>query len=70
MKRLITILVLLVVVASCGGVKKTQQALNTGNYLQAINTSVVELAENKTRKNKQTYVVLLEEAYAKYLEFE
>lgn len=70
MKRFITILVLLVVAASCGGVKKTQQALNTGNYLQAINTSVMELAENKTRKNKQTYVVLLEEAYAKYLEFE
>jgi hypothetical protein len=55
---------------SCGGVKKTQEALNTGNYLQAINTSVLELAENKTRKNKQSYVVLLEEAYAKYLEAE
>ena len=55
---------------SCGGVKKTQEALNTGNYLQAINTSVRELAENKTKKNKQTYVLLLEEAYSKYMEFE
>ena len=61
---------LLAVLYSCGGVKKTQEALNTGNYLQAINTSVAELAENKTRKNKQSYVLLLEEAYDKYLEFE
>ena len=70
MKRSIIIVMLLAFVYSCGGVKKTQQALNTGNYLQAINSSVMELAENKTRKNKQSYVVLLEEAYAKYIEFE
>ena len=44
--------------------------LNTGNYLQVINTSVRELAENKTKKNKQTYVLVLEEAYAKFLERE
>lgn len=70
MKRSFFIVVLLALIYSCGGVKKTQEALNTGNYLQAINTSVVELAENKNRKSKQSYVVLLEEAYAKYLEFE
>lgn len=63
-------LVVLLIIASCGGVKKTQEALNTGNYLQAINTSVRELAENKTKKNKQTYVLVLEEAYAKFLERE
>ncbi len=70
MKRTILLGMLLAVLYSCGGVKKTQEALNTGNYLQAINTSVAELAENKTRKNKQSYVLLLEEAYDKYLEFE
>ncbi|MEJ2585485.1 MAG: hypothetical protein P8Z38_10765 [Robiginitalea sp.] len=70
MKRPILSLVVLLLIASCGGVKKTQEALNTGNYLQAINTSVRELAENKTKKNKQTYVLLLEEAYAKFLERE
>jgi hypothetical protein len=61
---------LLAVFYSCGGVKKTTEALNTGNYLHAINRSVSELAENKTRKNKQSYVLLLEEAYGKYLESE
>ncbi|MEJ2162768.1 MAG: hypothetical protein P8X60_05450 [Robiginitalea sp.] len=63
-------LLLLVVLTACGGVKKTQEALNTGNYMQAINRSVRELAENKTRKNKQSYVVLLEEAYGKFMEYE
>lgn len=70
MKRFTFLVMLLALIYSCGGVKKTQEALNTGNYLKAINTSVAELAENKTRKSKQSYVVLLEEAYAKYLEFE
>lgn len=70
MKRNILPLVVLFLIASCGGVKKTQEALNSGNYLQAINTSVSELAENKTKKNKQTYVLVLEEAYSKYLERE
>ena len=70
MKRPILSLVVLLLIASCGGVKKTQEALNTGNYLQAINTSVRELAENKTKKNKQSYVLVLEEAYSKFLERE
>jgi hypothetical protein len=70
MKRSILPLVVLFLIASCGGVKRTQEALNTGNYLQAINTSVRELAENKTKKSKQTYVLVLEEAYAKFLERE
>lgn len=70
MKRPILSLVVLLLIASCGGVKKTQEALNTGNYLQAINTSVRELAENKTKKNKQSYVLVLEEAYSKFLDRE
>lgn len=70
MKRCILPFFILLLLASCGGVKKTQQALNTGNYLHAINTSVQELAQNKTRKSKQSYVLLLEEAYDKFLERE
>ena len=70
MKSYLPHVLFLLLLSSCGGVKKTQEALNTGNYLQAINTSVRELAENKTRKNKQTYVLLLEEAFGKYMEYE
>ncbi|HSR59222.1 MAG TPA: hypothetical protein VLL47_00635 [Robiginitalea sp.] len=51
---------------SCGGVKKTQEAVNTGNYEQAIYRAIDNLADNKTRKGNQPYVLLLEEAFAKH----
>src|SRR5690606_9686928 len=55
----------LVVLASCSGVKKTQEALNTGNYLTAMDKAIRNLAENKTKKGNQEYIVLLEDAFAK-----
>ena len=55
---------------SCSGVKKTQEALNTGNYMAAINKAVLNIAENKTKKSNQTYIVLLEEGYKKNMERE
>ncbi len=55
---------------ACGGVKKTQEALNSGNYVSAMNKAIKNLAENKTRKGHQAYVVLLEDAFAKNTERE
>lgn len=55
---------------SCGGVKKTQEALNTGNYGNAINNALKNIAENKTKKSNQPYIQLLEEAYKKNTERE
>lgn len=55
---------------SCGGVKKTQQAINTGNYSNAIENSLQNLAENKSKKANQPYIVLLEEAFKKNTERE
>ena len=55
---------------SCSGVKKTQEALNSGNYMGAINKAIVNIAENKTKKSNQTYIVLLEEGYRKNTERE
>ncbi|TLP81302.1 hypothetical protein [Maribacter sp. ACAM166] len=55
---------------SCSGVKKTQEALNSGNYMGAINKAVLNIAENKTKKSNQTYIVLLEEGYRKNTERE
>lgn len=68
MKRAFLLSIVLLLVLSCGGVKKTQEALNTGNYQQAMNKSIRELADNKTKKNNQPYVLLLEEAYGKFME--
>ena len=55
---------------SCSGVKRTQEALNSGNYMSAINKAISNIAENKTKKGNQTYIVLLEEGYRKNTERE
>ncbi|WP_298514597.1 hypothetical protein [uncultured Kordia sp.] len=63
-KLLLTISISLVLIA-CGSVKKTQEALNTGDYDMVINNAINQLKKNKTRKRKQQYVHLLETAYSK-----
>lgn len=50
---------------SCSSVKKTQEAINYGNYNEAINIALKNLRSNKTKKSNQPYVVMLEEAYEK-----
>jgi hypothetical protein len=50
---------------SCSSAKRTQEAINTGNYLSAINTAVAKLKENKARKGNEDIILLLEEAFAK-----
>lgn len=64
MKKSLLIIVLIVLTA-CGGVKKTQEALNSGNYYTAINKAITKLSDNKTKKGNQEYVLFLEEAFAK-----
>ena len=70
MKQTLLTLIMLFILISCGGVKKTQEALNTGNYGNAINTALKNIAENKTKKSNQPYIQLLEEAYKKNTERE
>ncbi|WP_282055070.1 hypothetical protein [Maribacter luteus] len=70
MKKLLLLSGILLFMLSCGGVKKTQQAINTGNYMNAINSAVQKLAENKDKKSNQSYVLLLEEAFRKNTERE
>ena len=60
----------LIVLCSCSGVKKTQEALNSGNYETAINKAIVNIAENKRKKSNQPYIVLLEEGFKKNSERE
>jgi hypothetical protein len=69
MKKFLLITVL-ILVAACGGVKKTQEALNKGNYQTAMNKAIKNLAENKSKKGNQEYIILLEEAFAKNAERE
>ncbi|WP_299251667.1 hypothetical protein [uncultured Aquimarina sp.] len=65
MKRMLLLFLITTLTFSCGGKKKTLTALNTGNYDQAINTSVNKLKANKNKKGKQDYILILEEAFLK-----
>lgn len=69
MKKLI-LLSFLIVLAACSGVKRTQEALNTGNYGAAINRAIVNIADNKEKKAHQPFILLLEEAFKKNTERE
>ena len=70
MKKIILFVSVLVISASCGGVKKTQKALNSGDYSNALNSALQKLAENKTKKGNQPYILLLEDAFKKNKERE
>ncbi|UCD61223.1 MAG: hypothetical protein JSV59_01200 [Flavobacteriaceae bacterium] len=70
MKKTILFTTIVVLLIACGGVKKTQEAINTGNYSAAINKAIKNLADNKTKKGNQPYVILLEEAFQKYTQRE
>lgn len=65
MKKLILALFSLSIIIACSSVKKTEEALNTGNYNQAINIALKNLRTNKEKKGKQAYITMLESAYAK-----
>jgi hypothetical protein len=70
MKKTLLIFSAVFLFLACGGVKKTQEAINTGNYQQAINSALRNLADNKDKRNNQPYVLMLEEAFAKNMERE
>lgn len=68
-KKYTTILAVIFLI-SCGGVKRTQEALNSGDYDNAINRSIKQLRDNKTKRGHQDFVYLLEEAFEKKVERE
>ncbi len=65
MKKLLLALFSLSIILACSSVKQTEEALNSGNYNQAINIALKNLRTNKDKKGKQAYILMLESAYAK-----
>ena len=65
MKKITSLLLLLLFIYSCSGVKQTQNLLSSGNYEPAIENAISNLRTNKDKKGNQDYVYLLEEAFAK-----
>tara|TARA_B110000037_G_C17075190_1_gene487576 strand:- start:69 stop:1253 length:1185 start_codon:yes stop_codon:yes gene_type:complete len=55
----------LVFLTGCNTLKETQIELASGNYEQAIRTSVESLRKSRTKKKSVAYIIILEDAYAK-----
>ena len=68
MKKLLLLTVLLSVLLSCGGRKQIEKQLHSGNYDVAIANALKKLENNKDKKRKQQYVMMLEDAYYKVVE--
>ncbi len=50
---------------ACSSVKSTQEAINKGNYDEAIKLSVKKLVSNKFKEKNEPYVVMLQDAFTK-----
>ena len=70
MKKTLLYSSVLLFLIACGGVKKTQEAVNTGNYSNAINNALRNISDNKNKKSHQPYILILEEAFQKNTERE
>lgn len=68
MKKILLLLFSMMIYSSCSSVKKTQKAINSGNYDEAINLAVDKLRKNKSKKKNQPYIVLLKRAFNKAVE--
>ncbi|NAS30858.1 hypothetical protein GTQ40_07745 [Flavobacteriaceae bacterium R38] len=68
MKKLILSFIIAAMIISCSSGKKSQQALNYGNYDAAINIALKRLGNNKTRKGNQIFITQLEEGYKKVID--
>jgi hypothetical protein len=68
MKRFLLLSVLVSVLVSCSAKKQIEEAISHGDYDQAISEALRKLENNKDKKRKQAYVVMLKDAYEKVLE--
>ncbi len=68
MKRFSLLTVLVSALVSCSAKKQIESAISHGNYDQAIHEALQKLENNKDKKRKQDYIVMLEDAYYKVLE--
>lgn len=64
MKKTI-LLLLCALIYACSSVKSTQEAINKGNYDEAINLSLKKLVSNKTKEKNEPYVIMLQDAFNK-----
>lgn len=65
MYRLLFLAVCIIAFTSCNSVRRTEQALNTGNFDLAIDQAVDNLRNDKNARRKEEFVILLQDAFKK-----
>ncbi|HIP26184.1 MAG TPA: hypothetical protein EYG80_00830 [Flavobacteriaceae bacterium] len=65
MKKFTFIIVSVLFITACNSTKKVEKNISKGDYDSAIEISVKKLSKNKHKKQKQKYILLLEEAFVK-----
>lgn len=68
MKKLIPLTFLVLCLFACSAKKQVEQAVNSGNYDQAIITALNKLKTNKNKKRKGDYALMLQDAFHKSVE--
>lgn len=68
MKKLILYLAVVSLLASCVGKKQIERQLHAGDYDRAISNALKKLENNKDKKRKREFIVLLENAYVKVVD--
>ncbi|RXP45592.1 hypothetical protein EC396_15395 [Lutibacter sp. HS1-25] len=65
MKNLFLFTFIVTLFIGCNSVKKTQEAINYGNYDEAINIALKNLRSDKFKKSNEPYVFMLQDAFIK-----
>lgn len=68
MKKLPFLVLITVLLLSCGGTQKATNLISTGSYENAFNISIQKLNKDKNSKSNQKHVPILKEAYSKAAE--
>lgn len=68
MRQILLLLLGIMIITSCSSVKRGQQALNKGDYNEAIGIAVERLQKDKTKKGNQEHILILEAAFKKKTE--
>lgn len=66
MKNVFTLIITTLFLVQCSSVKKSQRALNQGNYETSMESSLKALVKDKNKKGNQNHIMLLEDAFGKY----
>lgn len=63
--RKLYLLLFMVFITACSGIKDAQRALNSGSYDESIKIAVGKLQKDKIKKRNQEYIPILETAFEK-----